>query len=57
VFQRGKVAIYGRDELLQTRNRYLKVYASYPITVLESKHYSFFLFCGEIVVFVAVKNN
>jgi hypothetical protein len=57
VFQHGKLIDHSLDDLLQTRNRHTKVYASHTITVLESKHNSSFIFGGEIVTRVIMVNN
>jgi len=57
VFQDGKLVAHGLDDLLQTRNGHLKVYASHTITILEGKHDSSFIFGGEIVIIVLVKND
>ena len=56
-FQHGKLVVHSLDELLQTRRRYIKVYASHAITVLEGKHDSLSIFGGEIMVIVIVKND
>ena len=52
VFQHGKLVVHGLDDLLQTRNRHPKAYALHAITVLEGNHYSCFVLCGEILIFV-----
>ena len=57
VLEHGKLAIYGRNDLLQTRSRHLKVYALDPITAPEGKRDSFFLFHGEIVVLITMEHN
>ena len=57
VFQHGKLAVHSLDEFLQTRTRLHKVYASHAITMLEGKHYSFFVLCGEIMMSVTVVND
>jgi len=57
VFQHGKLVIHSRDELLQTWNRLLKVYAPHTIATLEGEHYSFFVLCCEIMIFVIVVND
>jgi len=56
-FQYEKFAIYGHDELLQTRNRYPKIDASQAITILECEHYSLFIFRSEVVILVVVMDN
>ena len=56
-FQRGKAVVHSLDDLPQTWNRQCKGYASHAITVLEGKHDSSFVFGGEIVVIVMVKND
>ena len=56
--QHGEMVVHSLDYLLQTRNRHLKVYALHAITmILEGKHDSSFVFGGEIVVIVIVKND
>src|SRR5712671_4487304 len=58
VFQNRKFAVCGRDELLQARSRHPKADTAHMIAALESNHYSFFIFCCEVVViFVEVINS
>jgi hypothetical protein len=57
VFQHGKLVFQSLDDLLHTRNRNSKVYAPNAIAVLEGKHDSSFIFGGEIVILVIVKND
>jgi len=56
-FQYEKFAIYGHDELLQTRNRDSKIDESHAITILECKHHSLFILCSEAVIYVIVIDN
>ena len=57
VFQHGELAVHSLDDLLQTRTRNPKAYASHAIAMLEGKHYSFFVLCGEIMMSVTVVND
>jgi len=57
VFQHGELVVHSLDDLLQIRNRHPKAYASHAITELEGKHDSSFIFGGEIVIIVIVKND
>ena len=57
IFQHGKLVVHGPDDLLQIRNRHPKAYALHAITVLEGKHDSSFVFCGEIPIFVIMVND
>jgi hypothetical protein len=56
-FQCGKFAVHGHDKLLPTRNRHPKINASHAITMLECEHYSLFIFCSEVVIYVIVMDN
>jgi hypothetical protein len=56
-FQCGKFAVHGCDGLLQSRNRHPKVDASHAITMLECEHYSLFIFCSEVVIFVVMMDD
>jgi hypothetical protein len=57
VFQHRKLVFHSLDDLLQTRKRHDKAYASHAITVLEGKHDPLFIFGGEGVIMVIVKND
>ena len=57
VFQHRKLIVHSLDDLLQTQNRHNKAYASHAITVLEGKHDPSFIFGGEGVIMVIVKND
>ena len=57
VFQHGKLVIYRVDDLLQTLNRYRKAYASHAIAVLEGKYDPSFIFGGEIMIIIIIKND
>jgi hypothetical protein len=57
IFQHGKLVVNSLDDLLQTRDRHLEVYASHAITVLEGKHESSLIFGGEIVIIEIVVND
>jgi hypothetical protein len=56
-FQCGKFAVHGCDELLQARNRHPKNDVSHAITMLECEHYSLFIFCSEVVIFVVMMDD
>ena len=49
--------VHSSDELLQTRNRLPKEYASHAMMMLEGKQYSFFVLCTETMIFVIVVNE
>ena len=49
--------MYGCDDFLQTCNRHPNGDVAHAITVLECKQYSFFIFCGEVMMSVIVINN
>ena len=57
VFQHWELPIHGHQELRQYRNRQLKADVAYAITFLECKHYSLFVFHGNIATFVKVVDN
>jgi hypothetical protein len=57
VFQYRKLAVHSLDDLLQTRNRHQKAYASHAFTALEGKHDSSFVFGGEFVIIVVMMND
>ena len=57
VFQHRKLVTNSLDDLLQTRNRHNKTYASHAIAVLEGKYDPSFIFGGEGVIIVIVKND
>jgi len=56
-FQYGKFAVYGHEELLQTRNRHTKIDELHAITILECKHYSLFIIRSDLVILVVVIDN
>ena len=56
-FQDRKFAIHGCHDLLQTRNRHPKGDAAHTIAVLECKHYSLFVVCGEATIFDIIVND
>jgi hypothetical protein len=51
-FQYREFLSHGRDELLQSWDRHLEADAAHAITVTEGEVYSFFIFCGDVVVAV-----
>ena len=57
VFQDRKSIVYGRDELLQCRNRHIEGDAANLVTVLECQHYSLFIFRGEAMNPAAILND
>jgi len=56
-FQDREFVVYGCDDLLQTRSWHSKGDAAHAITVLECKHYSRFIFCGEVMIFGVINNE
>ena len=57
VFQYGELVVHSIDDLLQTWNSGRKVYAPHAIAVLKGKHDPSFIFRGEGVIMVIVKND
>jgi len=47
----------GRDELLQTCNRYPKADSTDAIALVESKDCSLFIFCREVAPFRVINDN
>ena len=56
-FQHRKLVVHSLDDLLQARNRLNKAYVSHAIAVLEGKHDPSFIFGGEGVMIIIVKND
>ena len=57
VFQHRKLVVHGLDDLLQALNRHNNAYTSHAIAVLEGKYDLSFIFGGEGVIIVIVKND
>jgi hypothetical protein len=57
VLQYRKTVVCGHDELLQPRSMQPKVNMPHAITVLQCKHYSLFIFRGEVVILVIIIND